>query len=143
LFSRLLCAQGRYDQAQKYSDLSRRTASKDDVVSQVIWRGAHARALVNTTDQPDRAIELADSAVVRAERTDFTTLHAGALIDRAEVATHLSLPTDASRDLDKAAALYASKGVSVEVIAAARGEGPLVAPSELPVDAAYRVPLGA
>jgi hypothetical protein len=107
----LLCAQGKYDRAQWYTVLSRETASDDDVVSQVIWRGAHARALVNTTDQSDGALEFADSAVARAEQTDFTTLHAGALTDRAEVLTHLSLPADAARDLDKAAALYASKGV--------------------------------
>src|SRR5262249_22061372 len=53
LLARLLCAQGKYDRAQWYTVLSRETASADDVVSQVIWRGAHARALVNTTDQSE------------------------------------------------------------------------------------------
>ena len=123
LCSRLLCAQTRYDEAEKYSDLSRRTASDDDVVSQVVWRGAHARTLVNTSDPSGRAAELVDNAVARAERTDFTTLHAGALTDRAEVLTHLGFPTEASRDVDKAEALYAAKGVRVEVADALLAQG--------------------
>lgn len=143
LYSSLLCALGRYDQAQKYSDLSSITASGDDVVSQVMWRGAHARALVNTGDQHDRAVGLADSAVARAERTDFTTLHAGALTDRAEVLTHLSLAPEASRDLDKAAALYASKGVRLDVVAASLAGGRVATLSHLLANPDRRLPLGA
>ena len=56
--------------------------------------------------------------MARAELSDFTTLHAGALTDRAEVLRYLGLPTEASRDLDKAAALYASKGVRLDLVAA-------------------------
>jgi hypothetical protein len=122
LFSRLLCAQGRYDHAQQYSDLSRRNASDDDVASQVMWRGAHARALVNTGQSPDHAIEFANSAVARAERSDFTALHADALVDRAEVLTCLNRRIDAESDLDQAAALYASKGVRLEVVSAPLAE---------------------
>jgi DNA-binding SARP family transcriptional activator len=118
LLSSLLCAQARYEEAQRYSDLSRRTASDDDLVSQVIWRGAHARALINTSDESGLALELVSSAVALAERSDFTTLHAGALIDRAEVLARMSLSTDASRDLERAAELYASKGVRLDLVAA-------------------------
>jgi len=129
LLSSLLCAQARYEEALRYSDLSRRTASDDDLVSQVIWRGAAARALINTSDESDRALELASSAVSRAESSDFTTVHAGALTDRAEVLTHLSLPTEAARDLDKAAELYASKGVRLDLVAARLAGGRVAAPS--------------
>ena len=139
--SRLLCAQARYDEAEKYCDLSRRTASDDDVVSQVMWRGADARALVNTCDQYGRAAELADGAVARAERTDFTTLHAGALTDRAEVLTHLGFPTEASHDVAKAEALYAAKGVRVEVADALLARSRMATTSRLPVDPGRRVPL--
>ena len=120
LLACLLCAQGRWAEARQYSDLSRRTASDDDMVSQIIWRGAYARAIVHAGELAESR-RIADSAVELALRTDFPMLQAGALGDRAEVLDQLGAPIEAARDRARAVELCARKGIRLpEKAAAAR-----------------------
>ena len=74
---------GRNDEALAFTRESEENSSDDDVVSQVVWRGARARALAAT--QPDTAVSLARNALDRALATDFVDLRAGAYLDLAAV----------------------------------------------------------
>jgi hypothetical protein len=74
----------RNDEAIALTRESEANSSDDDVVTQVVWRGARARALART--DPAAAKELARAAVERALATDFLDLRAGAYVDLAAVA---------------------------------------------------------
>jgi len=73
----ILAELGRNDEALALSRESEENSSDDDVVAQVVWRGARARALGEAA--------LARDAVERALATDFLDLRAGALLDLAVV----------------------------------------------------------
>ena len=74
----------RNDEAIALTRESEANSSDDDVVTQVVWRGARARALAGT--DPATAEALALAAVERALATDFLDLRAGAYVDLAAVA---------------------------------------------------------
>jgi DNA-binding SARP family transcriptional activator/tetratricopeptide (TPR) repeat protein len=74
----------RNDEAIALTRESEANSSDDDVVTQVVWRGARARALAQTDPAAARALALA--AVERALATDFLDLRAGAYVDLAAVA---------------------------------------------------------
>ncbi|MGH2999998.1 MAG: adenylate/guanylate cyclase domain-containing protein, partial [Gaiellaceae bacterium] len=77
----------RSEEAIAFTRESEENASDDDVVTQVVWRGARARALA--TAEPATADALAREAVERALSTDFLDLRAGALLDLAAVSGDL------------------------------------------------------
>jgi class 3 adenylate cyclase/tetratricopeptide (TPR) repeat protein len=74
----------RNDEAIALTRESEANSSDDDVVTQVVWRGARARALARTDPAAAKALALA--AVGRALATDFLDLRAGAYVDLAAVA---------------------------------------------------------
>ena len=74
----------RNDEAIALTRESEENSSDDDVVTQVVWRGARARALAQTDPAAAKALALA--AVERALATDFLDLRAGAYVDLAAVA---------------------------------------------------------
>jgi class 3 adenylate cyclase/tetratricopeptide (TPR) repeat protein len=74
----------RNDEAIALTRESEANSSDDDVVTQVVWRGARARALARTDPAAAKALALA--AVERALATDFLDLRAGAYVDLAAVA---------------------------------------------------------
>ena len=80
----VLAELGRNDDALALTRESEENSSDDDVVTQVVWRGARARALAAV--QPDAATAFAREAVDRALATDFLDLRAGAYLDLAAVA---------------------------------------------------------
>ncbi len=112
LLARLLYAQGRHDESERYSRICEETASDEDVVSQVLWRGTRAKVLA-LAGKTRRAEELVDSAVALAHETDFLMLHADALRDRADVRTILNRPDHAAQDAAQAKALYERKGIRI------------------------------
>jgi len=77
-------AQGRYDEAEELSVVSETTAGSDDVVTQVVWRTARAKAHAARGRFAD-AEALAREARRLAEETDFPDLRAGAAAALAEV----------------------------------------------------------
>src|SRR5206468_2331974 len=79
----VLCALGRYEEAQQFAQVSRETSGPEDIASQVVWRGAQAKVLAHQGDDR-RAEMLASEAVTLASRTDALNLHADALMDLAE-----------------------------------------------------------
>ena len=126
LLARVLCAQDRYDESERYCQISEEASSSDDVVTQVLWRGTRGRLLTRKGDAA-RAEELANSAVALASETDFLMVHADALRDRAEVLTSLGRREPAAHDLDAAIALYERKGMRVSARAARRAQQPTAA----------------
>jgi class 3 adenylate cyclase/tetratricopeptide (TPR) repeat protein len=128
LAARVIGAQGRYEDGERYRRMSEETASADDVVSQVLWRGTHAKALAHSGDQR-LAEDLANSAVALADGTDFLMMRGDALVDRAEVQASLGRPARAASDLEQAAALYERKGILGSADAARRAARALVADS--------------
>jgi tetratricopeptide (TPR) repeat protein len=119
LAARVAYAQGRHDECERYRRMSAQTASEDDVVSQVLWRGIHARMLARGGDA-EVAEEVANGAVALADKTDFLMMRGDVLSDRAEVRAVLDRPEEAAQDLEQAIALYEQKGISASVKAARR-----------------------
>ncbi|MBV8988901.1 MAG: hypothetical protein JO372_10115, partial [Solirubrobacterales bacterium] len=110
LLGRVLYAQGRYDDCWRYNQISEQTASEDDVVSQVVWRGTRAKLLARAGQAP-AAQELVSSAVAKAGASDFFLLRGDVLRDRAEVLKISNRLDPAARDLEQARALYSRKGI--------------------------------
>jgi ATP/maltotriose-dependent transcriptional regulator MalT len=111
LLARLMCAQDRWDEAERYSRISEQAASSDDIVSQALWRSARGRVLARAGE--DRAARgLVDGACAILKDTDFLMLQADTLVDRGEVLELLGATAEADDCLDEAASIYARKGVT-------------------------------
>jgi class 3 adenylate cyclase/tetratricopeptide (TPR) repeat protein len=79
-----LCAQNRMAEAAELTEVSARTAGSDDVVTQVVWRTARAKAYARQGRLPE-AETLAAEAHALSKPTDFPDLRAGAALALAEV----------------------------------------------------------
>lgn len=112
LMARLFYAQGQRKESDEYCAISERSASDDDVVSQVLWRGTRAKTLARAGISR-AALDLADRAVALAGATDFLMLEGDALGDRAETFAILNRAKKADADWRAAAALYERKGITV------------------------------
>ena len=84
MLAQVLYAQGRHDEAAELCGVSEEAAAEDDISAQIGWRSVRAKLLAGE-GRADEAQALADEAVRLAERTDFLTLHADALLDLGEV----------------------------------------------------------
>ena len=62
-------AQGRYEEAERYTRISEETAARDDYASQILWRSARAKAFAREGRLADGE-QLAREAVTLAEATD-------------------------------------------------------------------------
>jgi predicted ATPase/class 3 adenylate cyclase len=104
-----LCALGRYDEAERFAQISRETAGLEDTASQVVWRGAQAKVFARRGEN-QQAEALASEAVKLANRTDALNLRADALIDLADVQRTGGLRDQAAGSLREALGLYDQKG---------------------------------
>jgi len=100
-----LCADGKYHEAEELSRISEEHAAGVDVVTQVLWRTARARALARRSEES--ADGLAREALETAQTTDYPDLEARALLSLAEV---VGPGSEASQLLEKARLLYGRKG---------------------------------
>jgi tetratricopeptide (TPR) repeat protein len=105
----VLCALQRYDEAERFAQISRETSGPDDIASQVVWRGAQAKVLAHRGDG-ERAEALAAEAVTLANRTDALNLHADALRDLATVQRSRGRLAEGAASLRQALELYEQKG---------------------------------
>ena len=101
-------SEGRDDEAEEYSRISENIAASDDFGSQILWRGARARALARRDGDP-AAEELAREGAALAATTDCLSLHGGALLDLAETLTFLGRAAETPQLLDEATALFEQK----------------------------------
>src|SRR5262249_7911481 len=125
-FARALQALGKNDEAEQLTLASEEAASRDDIGSQVIWRGTRARVLASRGDE--RAPDLASTAVELSRGTDFVNVRADALVDFAATMRALARPDDGLDALTEALELYEAKGNVVS----ARALDPLLAELRAP-----------
>jgi class 3 adenylate cyclase/tetratricopeptide (TPR) repeat protein len=104
-----LVAQGRHEEAREPAETARAIALPEDVLDQVVWRGALARVDA-AAGNLEAALALARSAVEAASLTDGLTMQADALVDLAAVAESAGDTEAAERSRAEAAALYKRKG---------------------------------
>ena len=77
-----------YREAKRFARKSKGLAAADDAFTQVVWRGALAKALAGSEDEEDRcdrALRLAQEAVESADKTDGLNLQGDAYFDQAVV----------------------------------------------------------
>jgi class 3 adenylate cyclase/tetratricopeptide (TPR) repeat protein len=106
--ARALQALGRDNEADALTLVSEESASRDDIGSQVIWRGTRARVLARRDGE--RAVELASSALELSRRTDFVNVQADAFVDFAATMRTVGRDEDALAALAEALRLYEMKG---------------------------------
>jgi tetratricopeptide (TPR) repeat protein len=104
-----LHAQGRDDEAHRYTVVTEESASPDDLASQVFWRQVRAQVLARRNEL-DEARRLGREAVELAAQTDFLWMHGDALVALAEVLRAAGLPDDAVEAAEQALDLYEAKG---------------------------------
>ena len=108
MLAQALYAQGRYDEAARVCDVSEEAAAEDDISAQIGWRGVRAKLVA--AERWDEAHALAVEAVRLAERTDFLTIHAEALVDLAEVLRQGGRADEADASLAEALGAVRAQG---------------------------------
>lgn len=109
MLAQALFAQERYEEAAGLCRLSEESAAEDDLSAQVGWRAVRAKLLAGEGRQREGEA-LAAQAVTLAERTDFLTVHAEALLDLGAVLRDGGQPDEAEAATRAALDLYRRKG---------------------------------
>jgi class 3 adenylate cyclase/tetratricopeptide (TPR) repeat protein len=108
MLGRLLCADGRYDEAEQLAERGRELGIEQDLLTQTLWR--QAKALVEASrGEHAQAERLAREAVAISEQTDALNLQAEALCDLAQVLNAAGNTTDAADALEQALNRYERK----------------------------------
>jgi predicted ATPase/class 3 adenylate cyclase len=102
-------AQGREDEAGSYTRISEELASRDDLLTQVIWRSVRA-GLLARRDRIQEAEALAREAVTIAASTDFVTTQADALTELAAILQQRGRVEEAASAAAEGLSLYEQKG---------------------------------
>jgi tetratricopeptide (TPR) repeat protein len=105
----VLYEQGRDEEAERYTRTSETAASKDDLVTQMLWRGTRAKIRARR-GAPVEAERLAREAVALAERTDVLNMRGLAVVDLAEVLLFAGRFEEAADHLEEAVRVYTRKG---------------------------------
>jgi class 3 adenylate cyclase/tetratricopeptide (TPR) repeat protein len=114
--ARALVADGRYREAETFTEISEETGAAADVVTQAVWRCARARCRASS-GRISEAERLAREAVELASGTDFLDLQATTLLDLADVLRLAEQPSRAASLVQAARERYEQKG---NVVAAER-----------------------
>jgi tetratricopeptide (TPR) repeat protein len=124
--ARAVLAQGRYDEAERLTQVTDDIASDDDLFTQAMWRATRARLLARRGDAD--AERLARESVELWFDTDCLNLQADALVDLAETLRLLQRAHESMDVLGKAIHLYESKGnlASATAVGALLSDGPPV-----------------
>jgi len=126
ILARLLYAQGRYEEAEKFNAVAQAAASEEDIEPQVLWRAMRAKILARAGNMR-LAKRLSDGAVALARESDFLFLYGQTLSDRAEAMALLAEPEIAAKDLAKAITVYERKGIQSSATVARRAQRALEA----------------
>jgi tetratricopeptide (TPR) repeat protein len=84
ILAEAIYAQGRYEEADRFTRISEEAAGPDDVYSILLWRCVQAKCLARQGELAD-ALQLVRSSATLAETTDFLYLRWYELMSRAEV----------------------------------------------------------
>jgi len=116
-----VAAQGRVDEAERLTEVSRENASTEDVASQIGWRLTRAKVSA-ARGELDAAEDLAREGVALAEGTDFLNMHGDALLTLGDVLQSAARAKEATACVRDAAELYERKG---NVVSAAKARARL------------------
>ncbi len=105
-------AQGRDEEAARFTEVSEELADRGDLLTQIIWRGVRAKVLA-TRGLGEDADDLAREAVTMSLSTDFVNTRADALIDLAQIHQQAGRVEEANAAVAEGLALYEQKGNSV------------------------------
>jgi DNA-binding SARP family transcriptional activator/class 3 adenylate cyclase len=105
-------AQGRYDDAFRFTEISEEAAPEEDRSANVQWLAARAKVLARR-GRAEEAESLARRAVGLAEPTDFLNLRGHALMDLGEVLRLTGRGGEAVSPVAEALQLYEQKGSTV------------------------------
>jgi class 3 adenylate cyclase len=83
ILAEAIYAQGRYEEAKRFTRISEQAAAADDVYSHVLWRSVRAKVLAREGETA-AALRLARAAAALAETTDFLHLRWHEMMSRAE-----------------------------------------------------------
>jgi ATP/maltotriose-dependent transcriptional regulator MalT len=124
--ARAVFSQGRYDEAERLTQVSDDTTSDDDLFTQAMWRGTRAKVLAGRGDAD--AERLARESVELLLETDCLNMQADALVDLAETLRLLNRRGESVDVLEEAIGLYEAKGnlVSATAVRALVSTGPPV-----------------
>ena len=114
--ARVLCVQGRFDEAEPLAAVAEEVSGADDVISQALWRSVRASLLAYAGRFPE-ALQHANAAVALLRATDGVLKQADALVVSSEVLGAAGRVEDAEGAALEALALYDAKG---DVVASAR-----------------------
>jgi tetratricopeptide (TPR) repeat protein len=106
--SRAVLAQGRYEEAERLTQVTGDIASDDDLFTQAMWRATRARLLAWRGDAD--AVRLARESVELWLETDCLNMQADALVDLAVTLRLLQRAHESVAVLGQAIQLYESKG---------------------------------
>ena len=112
MLAQALHAQARHDEAAEFCRVSEEAAAEDDLSAQVGWRAVRAKLLARA-GRGEEAEALAAEAVRLAERTDFLTLHAEALLDQGAVLRQGRRSDESDAAIGAALELFRRKGDAV------------------------------
>jgi class 3 adenylate cyclase/tetratricopeptide (TPR) repeat protein len=101
--------QKRYEEAERFSEVSEQTAAPEDLASQVGWRSTRATVLAQR-GEAEQAEDLAREAVDIARRTDHLNMHAEALLALADVFAIGGRPAQEIPAIEEARVLNDRKG---------------------------------
>ena len=106
--SRVLCAVGRYDEAEPLAWRGREVATEGDLWGQMFWRQAQALVDAHRGDH-ERADRLAHEAVSISSRMDSLNTQGDALCDLSDVLAAAGRTTEAAEALEQALERYERK----------------------------------
>ena len=107
--ARAIYAQGRFEEAERFTDASEELAATADMASQISWRAVRAKILARRHEFA-AAEELARGAVALAEQTDGLNSQGRALMDLAEVLELAGRAGEAQPVVENARHLFERKG---------------------------------
>jgi class 3 adenylate cyclase/tetratricopeptide (TPR) repeat protein len=108
LLAEALVQDGRYDEAQSFTELSEATAADDDIASQLLWRTARAKTLA-ARGELEHAIRTAEEAVAVVENTDLLYGRGEAWMTLGTVLVAAQRQADADTALCRALEAYEAK----------------------------------
>jgi class 3 adenylate cyclase/tetratricopeptide (TPR) repeat protein len=116
MLANVLCVQGRYEEAEVFSQTSEDTADEDDILSQVLWLSARSK-IRTRQGRLEVGERLGRQALLLIDGTDFTNDRANVRLDLAEVLYASSKSESAVEMARDSLRLYEQKG---NLVAAAK-----------------------
>jgi class 3 adenylate cyclase len=105
----VIYAQGRYAEADRWTEASENAASKDDLDARLAWQPVRAKLLARRGEH-ELAQRMARDVVAAAQSTDASNQHARVLLDLAEVLRLGGREDDALEFIQEARRRYEQKG---------------------------------